>query len=245
MSKEKVDVMVEGGKASAGAAMGQAFGPLGVDMKAILDKINEATAEFKGMKIPVTVIVDTETKEFELEIGTPPVSELIKKELNIQKGSGKAAIEKVGNLAIEQIIKISKMKESSLIVNNLKSAVKSVIGSCGAMGVLVEGKEPLEINPEIDSGKYDKEINEGKTETAPKKLQKLKDQLAGVKSELEKEAKELEKAEEEEKAAAEEAAVPAEDEVPKEGEEAKEGEVKEGEEAKEEKKPEEKKEEKK
>ena len=80
MSKEKVDVMVEGGKASAGAAMGQAFGPLGVDMKAILDKINEKTAEFKGMKIPVTVIVDTETKEFELEIGTPPVSELIKKE---------------------------------------------------------------------------------------------------------------------------------------------------------------------
>ena len=226
MSKEKVDVMVEGGKASAGAAMGQAFGPLGVDMKAILDKINKATAEFTGMKIPVTVIVDTETKEFELEIGTPPVSELIKKELNIQKGSGKAAIEKVGNLAIEQIIKIAKMKESSLLVNNLKSAVKTVIGSCGAMGVLVEGKEPLEINTEIDSGKYDKEINEGRTEVSSDKLNEMKEELSDVKSELAKEAKELEKAEEEEK--------PAEVKTPKEGEEAKEEEkAKEG--AKEEK----------
>ena len=244
MSKEKVDVMVEGGKASAGAAMGQAFGPLGVDMKAILDKINEATSEFKGMKIPVTVTVDTETKEFELEIGTPPVSELIKKELGIQKGSGKAAIEKVGNLAIEQIIKIAKMKEASLLVNELKGAVKSVIGSCGAMGVLVEGKEPLEINEEINSGKYDKEITEGRTEVSSDKLKEMKEELSDVKADLEKEAQELEKEQEEEKAAEEVAAPAEEEEAPKEGEEEKEGEVK-GDGAKEDKPAEEKKEEKK
>lgn len=219
MSKEKVDVIVEGGKASAGAAMGQAFGPLGVDMKAILDKINEATAEFKGMKIPVTVIVDTKTKEFELEIGTPPVSELIKKELGLQKGSGKAAIEKVGNLAIEQIIKISKMKQASLLVNNLKGAVKSVIGSCGAMGVLVESKTPVEINGDIDNGIYDKEINEGKTEPSPEKLQKLKAELDNIKTGLEKQVKKLEKEKEEE----EEKPV---EEAPKEGKDVKEGEKK-------------------
>ena len=235
MSKEKVDVMVEGGKASAGAAMGQAFGPLGVDMKAILDKINEATAEFKGMKIPVTVVVDTETKEFELEIGTPPVSELIKKELGLQKGSGKAAIEKVGNLAIEQVIKVAKMKQGSLLVNDLKGAVKSVIGSCGAMGVLVESKIPVEINEEIDNGTYDKEITEGKTEPSSEKLQKLKGELADIKDVLEKQVKKLEKEKEEEKPA---------EEAPKEGEEVKEGEKKE-EEAKEEKPAEGKKEEKK
>ena len=109
MSKEKVDVMIEGGKASAGPAMGQAFGPLGVNIQDILAKINEKTADFKGMKVPVTVIVDTGDKSFELEIGTPPVSELIKKELNLQKGSGLQKMKKSANMAIEQIIKIARM----------------------------------------------------------------------------------------------------------------------------------------
>jgi len=225
MSKEKVEVLVEGGKASAGATMGKALGPLQVNMQLILQEINKRTADFKGMKVPVKIIVDTETKEFELEIGTPPTSELIKKELNLQKGSGKASIDKVGNLAIEQIIKISKMKQESLLVNNLKSAVKTVIGTCGVMGILVEGKEPQEINKEIDSGKYDKEIKEERTEVSEEKKKEIKEELEEAKKELEKEAAELEKEKEEEKPA----------ETPAE-------EKKEGEKA-EEKKPEDKKEE--
>ena len=225
MSKEKVEVLVEGGKASAGATMGKALGPLQVNMQLILQEINKRTADFKGMKVPVKIIVDTETKEFELEIGTPPTSELIKKELNLQKGSGKASIDKVGNLAIEQIIKISKMKQESLLVNNLKSAVKTVIGTCGVMGILVEGKEPQEINKKIDSGKYDKEIKEERTEVSEEKKKEIKEELEEAKKELEKEAAELEKEKEEEKPA----------ETPAE-------EKKEGEKA-EEKKPEDKKEE--
>ena len=215
MSKEKVEVMVEGGKASAGAQMGQAFGPLGVNLQAILQEINKKTEAFKGMKVPAKVIVDTDTKEFEVSIGTPPVSELIKKELNITKGSGTPDKEKLANISIEQLIKIAKMKESSILHNTLKAAVKSVAGSCNSIGMLIEGTGVKTFNQEIDEGKYNKELQEEKTETSPEKLQQLKAQLSETQEEM-KEALEKAKAEEE-AAKAEEA--PAAEEAPKEGEE--------------------------
>jgi large subunit ribosomal protein L11 len=185
MSKEKVDVMVEGGKASAGPAMGQAFGPLGVNIQDILAKINEKTADFKGMKVPVTVTVDTEDKSFELEVGTPPVSELIKQEIGIKKGSGLQKLKKSANLAMEQIIKIARMKSDSMLSKTLKSSVKSVIGSCGALGVLVEGKTPQEINQEVDAGIYDDLINSEKTEISDEKKAELQEKLKDVNSLLE------------------------------------------------------------
>ena len=196
MSKEIVDIIVEGGKASAGPQMGQAFGPLGVNIQGILDKINEKTSGMKGMKIPVKVIVDTETKEFELELGSPPISELIKKELGIEKGSGSAKLDKVGNLAVEQIVKIAKVKKDSMLVNNLKSAVKSVIGSCGPLGILVEGKEPKEIIEDINKGIYDNTINNEITEVTEEKKEILDKQLEEIKTELSKKIVEVEEKEE-------------------------------------------------
>jgi len=194
MSKEKVDVMIEGGKASAGPAMGQAFGPLGVNIQDILAKINEKTADFKGMKVPVTVIVDTEDKSFDLEIGTPPISELIKKELNLQKGSGLQKIKKSANMAIEQIIKIAKMKTDSMLSKNFKSSVKTVIGSCGPMGILIEGKSLSEITKEVNEGKYDELINSGNTEVSDEKLKQLNADLKEINISLEKKySKELAK----------------------------------------------------
>tara|TARA_Y100000310_G_scaffold340592_1_gene436963 strand:+ start:1936 stop:2574 length:639 start_codon:yes stop_codon:yes gene_type:complete len=185
MSNETVDVMVEGGKASAGATMGQAFGPLGVDIQSILQQINQKTSAFQGMKVPVAVTVDTETKDIvEITVGTPPASELVKKEINLKKGSSYPHVEKVDNLAIEQVIKIAKMKQDSLLDSNLKSAVKTIVGGLGSMGILIEGKEPLEINPEIDSGKYDDLINQEKTEMPQEKRDQLKQQLNEVKQRL-------------------------------------------------------------
>ncbi len=204
MSKEIVELIVEGGKASAGAQMGQAFGPLGINIQEILDKINEKTSDMKGMKLPVKVVVDTETKEFDLEIGSPPVSELIKKEIGIDKGSGMPHLEKTGNVSIEQIIKISKMKKDSMLVNNLKSAVKSVTGSCGPLGILVEGEEPGETCKDIDEGKYDKEIDEGLTETSEEKKKILEEQLIETRARLNKEKEILEAEENEEEKPAEE-----------------------------------------
>jgi large subunit ribosomal protein L11 len=199
MSKETVDLIVEGGKASAGAQMGQSFGPLGINIQEIVDKINEKTADMKGMKLPVKVKVDTETKEFDLEIGAPPVSELIKKEIGIDKGSGMPHLDKMGNMAIQQIIKVAKMKRDSMLVNSLKAAVKSVVGSCGPLGILIEGKSPLETCKEIDEGKYNNEIDSGLTETSEEKQKELDAQLEEIKIELSKEKAIIDAEEEEEK----------------------------------------------
>lgn len=198
MNKEKVEILVEGGKATAGAQMGQKFGPLGVNIQEILKKINEKTADFKGMKVPVKVYVDKKTKEFELEIGTPPISELIKKELGVQKGSGQPDKEKIANLSIEQVIKIAKMKKDSMLVNSFKAAVKSVVGSCNSLGILIEGKKATEINKDINEGKYDHEINTQKTSVSEEKKQLLQRQLIEIQELFKKELEKL-KAEEEKK----------------------------------------------
>lgn len=203
--KETVEALVEGGKASAGPPIGSSLGPLKVNVAQVVSQINTKTAAFKGMKVPVKIIVDTETKEFEIEIGTPPVSQLIKKEINVELGSGEPNVSKVGVISIEQTIKIAKMKESSLLTNNLKQAVKTVVGSCQSMGVLVEEKEPKQVIKEINEGKYDSEIKAEKVETSADKLSKY----AQIGKQLEAAKKAREKEKEAAKAAAEAAAVEA------------------------------------
>lgn len=197
--KETVEVLVEGGKATAGPQIGGTLGPLKVNIGQVISVINDKTKDFKGMKVPVKVIVDTETKEFDIEIGTPPTSELIKKELDLKLGSGEPNKLYVGVASIEQIIKVAKMKRPSLFVNNLKSAVKTILGSCQSMGILVEGKKPHDVIVEVNEGVYDKEINAESTETPKAKL----DSFKLIKVDLEKKIKEVQKKKEQEKAAAE------------------------------------------
>ena len=153
--KKTIEALVPGGQATAGPPLGPALGPLGVNVMAIVNRINELTKDFGGMKVPVKIIVDVDTKEFEVEVGTPTTSALIVKELGIEKGSGDPGKQKVGNLTIQQVIKIAKMKRQELLAKNLKKAAKEVLGSCVSMGVTVEGKDPREVQREIDEGKYD------------------------------------------------------------------------------------------
>ena len=175
--KETIEILVEGGKAKADASMSQRLGPMKINIQDVLKTINEKTESFKGMKVPVKVEVDPVSKEFTVSVGSPPVSELIKKELGLQKGSSFPNKDKVSNMGIEQVIKIAKMKESDILHNSLKSVVKTVIGSCNALGILVESKEARDINKEVDEGKFDEEINEGKTEVSEDKKKKLEEEL--------------------------------------------------------------------
>jgi large subunit ribosomal protein L11 len=153
-AKKVVEALVAGGQATAGPPLGPALGPLGVNVLAIVNKINEVTKDYAGMKVPVKVIVDTETKEFEVTVGTPTTSALIVSELKIEKGSGSPKAQKVGNLSMEQIIRIARLKQAELLSPTLKAAAKEVLGSCVSMGVTVEGKDPREVQKEIDEGKH-------------------------------------------------------------------------------------------
>ncbi|MBC7130570.1 50S ribosomal protein L11 [Candidatus Bathyarchaeota archaeon] len=158
--KKVVELLVSGGQATAGPPLGPALGPLGVNIMAIVNKINELTKDFSGMKVPVKVTVDTETKEFEVSVGTPTASALIISELKVEKGSGNPKEQKVGNLSMEQVIRIAKIKRPQLLASSLKSAVKEILGTCVSMGVTVEGKDPREVIKEIDEGRYDKILTE-------------------------------------------------------------------------------------
>src|SRR3989344_1581983 len=144
--KVTVEVLVDGGKASAGPALGGTLGPLRVNMGQVIAQINEKTKDFKDMKVPVKVTVDEETKAFTLSVGTPPAAQLLKKELNLKKASGEPNKLKVDNLTIEQVIKVAKMKQDILLVRDLKAAVKTMLGTCQSCGFLVEGKPVLDIN---------------------------------------------------------------------------------------------------
>jgi len=150
-----VEALVNGGEATAGPPLGPALGPLGVNVLAIVNKINEVTKDYSGMKVPVKISVNTDNKEFEVTVGTPTASALLVSELGVTKGSGTPNTEKIGDLSLEQVVKIAKMKSADVLAKDLKAAVKEVLGTGVSMGVTVEGKDPRAIRKEINEGKHD------------------------------------------------------------------------------------------
>ncbi len=149
-----VEALVPGGKANPGPPLGPALGPLGVNIKEVVDAINEKTKDYNGMQVPVKVIVD-DKKNVEIEVGTPPTAALIKQEVGIEKGSGEPNLNTVGNITIPQLAKVARMKKDDLLSYSLKAAVKEVIGTCVPLGVTAEGMKPQECQKAIDEGKFD------------------------------------------------------------------------------------------
>ena len=151
---EKLEVLVDGGKATPGPPLGPALGPMGVNVIQVVNAINEKTKAFMGMKVPVTLLVDAKTKAFEIKVGTPPVSALILKEIKVEKGSGNPKATKVGNLSVEQAMKVAEMKKDSMLGKDKKARFREVVGTCVSMGVTVDGKDPKNVMKEIDQGGY-------------------------------------------------------------------------------------------
>jgi large subunit ribosomal protein L11 len=160
MAKETVEILIDGGKATPGPPLGPAIGPLGINMMQVVEQINQKTADFEGMKVPVKVIVDTSSKEFEVTVGTPPTTALIMDELKIEKGSQDPGVDKVADLKIEQALKVARMKFDALLSADFKHATKEVVGTCVSMGITVEGKDPREVQKEISQGVYDEQLVE-------------------------------------------------------------------------------------
>jgi len=151
---EKLEVLVDGGKATPGPPLGPALGPLGVNVVKVVAAINEKTKAFTGMKVPITLTIDSKTKDFEIKVGTPPTTALIMKELKIEKGSGKTKIDSVGNLTVQQVKRIAEMKKDSMLAKDLKGRFKEVVGTCVSMGVNVDNKNPRQVIADINAGEY-------------------------------------------------------------------------------------------
>jgi large subunit ribosomal protein L11 len=169
--KEVIEILIEGGKAAPGPTTAPKFSAYKLNIGEIFKKINEMTKEYEGLQVPVKIVIDKKSKEYDIEVGLPPVSSLIKKELGIKKKEKKEAgtqagaatpatsekkeVTIIGNLTMEQCVKIAKMKMKDMLAKDLKSAVKIVLGTAVSMPVTVEGKKPKEVLKEIDEGKYD------------------------------------------------------------------------------------------
>ncbi|MDD3083588.1 MAG: 50S ribosomal protein L11 [Candidatus ainarchaeum sp.] len=149
-----IKIMVNGGKANAGPPLGPALAPTGVNIGQVVAKINEKTVSFEGMQVPVTVTINS-NKTFDIKVGLPPTSALIKKEVNAAKGAGNPKTDKVGNLSIEQLKKIISMKEDSLNSTNQKAMAKEIMGACNSMGVYIEGLKAVDAIKALNEGKFD------------------------------------------------------------------------------------------
>nr|MDO8115206.1 50S ribosomal protein L11 [Candidatus Sigynarchaeota archaeon] len=152
-----VEALIVGGAATAGPPLGPALGPLGVPTGQVVAKINEATADFAGLKVPIVVWVNKSKKPatFRIEVKTPMTSALIIKELGIEKGSATPHEAKVGDMSMEQLVKVTKLKRKEMTAKTLRAAVKTVLGVCVSMGVTIDGgKDPRIVQQAIDDGEY-------------------------------------------------------------------------------------------
>lgn len=211
MAKEKVSIIIEGGKATPAPPIGPRFSPMGVNVPKLVQDINAATKAFEGVKVPVDIIVDTEKKSWTINVGTPSASQLLFKELKLPKGGGgistkevkpKAGEKKeekpgeakpeekkeeekkekakeetpaeeaapaapkvvdksaaiIGNAPRDIIIKVAKLKMKDMGSRTLKTAVKTVIGTCLSACIKVDNKDPREAQKDVDAGLWDADI---------------------------------------------------------------------------------------
>jgi len=170
----KIKLLVEGGKMTPGPAVAQQLGPMGINMGKVISDVNEATSSFKGINVPVVLDIDAATKEYKITVMSPPTSELLKKELGIEKATGERMKIKSGDLAFERVIFVAQQKHENMLSNTFPATVKSVLGTCQAMGILVDNKEINEIMEDFKEGKYDAMIEAKKIEVDEEKAEGIK-----------------------------------------------------------------------
>lgn len=153
-----VEVLIEGGKASTGPPLGPAIGPHGVNIKEVVNSVNELTKDYAGMQIPVRITIDA--GKVDITVGTPPTSALIKKVLGIEKAKTDSTTDYLGDLSLEQALEIARKKKGAMLASSVKKALKEVLGTCVSMRVKVAGKDARELQKEIDEGRYDEVITE-------------------------------------------------------------------------------------
>ena len=198
-----IKLLIDGGSMKPGPAIAQQLGPLGINIGKVISDVNSATSNFKGMKVPVELNINEKTKSFTIKTFSPPTSELLKKELNLEKGTADHKKIKVGNASIEDVIKVTKIKFPDMLQKEFKSAVKSVLGTCKSIGILVENQEADDLTKDVEAGKFDSEIKSQEIETSPEKRKELNDYFDSIKKKQEAEiAREKAEAEEAEKAKA-------------------------------------------
>ncbi|MBI4163167.1 MAG: 50S ribosomal protein L11 [Candidatus Aenigmarchaeota archaeon] len=152
---DKVEVMVKGGQATPAPPIGPALSQAGLNVGQVVAAINEKTKSFAGMEVPVKIFYDKQKKTYEIEVGKPPVTALIKKEIKIEKlatvGEDKIRSH-AGDISFDALVKIAEMSNAT---GDLKAKTKQIVGTCQSGNVTIDGKQPKEVMAEISEGKHD------------------------------------------------------------------------------------------
>ena len=135
--KSIVNIQLPAAKATAGPPVGSSLGPHGINIGGFVKEFNERTANQVGFTIPCVITI-YEDRSFTFVTKSPPAPVLIKKTLNIPKGSAAPNKTKVGEITQEQLEEIAKIKMNDLNATTLEAAVEMIKGSCRAMGVTVK-----------------------------------------------------------------------------------------------------------
>lgn len=143
MAKKKkvltqIKLQIAAGQANPAPPIGPALGQHGVNIMDFCKAYNEKTKDKQGEIIPVIINV-YEDRSFDFVLKTPPVSAMIKKKINLKKGSGVPNRDKVGKITEAQIEEIAKDKMPDLNATKIESAKNIVKGTARSMGVVVEG----------------------------------------------------------------------------------------------------------
>ncbi len=132
-----IKLQIPAGKATPAPPIGPALGQKGINIMQFCNEFNQKTKDQEGIILPVIITVYKD-KSFTFEIKTPPVSELIKKTLKIEKGSGEPNKTKVGRLTKKQVREIAEKKMKDLNTDDIEAAMRIVEGTARSMGVEVE-----------------------------------------------------------------------------------------------------------
>ena len=138
MAKKKIEKLIKlqipAGKANPAPPIGPALGSAGVNIMAFCKEFNAKTQEHAGLILPVVISVYSD-KSFTFILKKPPVAEMIKKSVGIEKGSAVPNRDKVGKISMEQAKKIAEDKYQDLNARSIEAAVKIVLGTARSMGV--------------------------------------------------------------------------------------------------------------
>jgi len=135
--KAIIKLQIPAGKANPAPPVGPALGQHGINIMGFCKEYNERTAAHAGSVIPVEITV-YDDRSFTFVTKTPPTSDLLKKALGVEKGSGTAGRQAAGSISREKLQEIARLKMPDLNVTGVEAAERTVAGTARSMGIQVE-----------------------------------------------------------------------------------------------------------
>lgn len=157
-----IEALVPGGEADPGPPLGPELGPTPVNVQDVVSEINEQTAAFDGMEVPVTVEYEDDGS-FSISVGVPPTAALIKDKAGFETGSGEPQRDFVADMSVEEVRQVAEQKGPDLLAYDTKSAAKEVAGTCVTLGVTIDGEDARTFGQRVDDGQYDDVLAEDAT----------------------------------------------------------------------------------